>query len=99
MAAWKGLLLVGAVLLLGTLVSSQGSDPMVPKAKGTAVVKAAVKKVIDSSIFPPDHDFLRSIAWVESKDCDDKNTYRPGYYGGCWQASFSFNSTVFFLLT
>ncbi|GAU96296.1 hypothetical protein RvY_07760 [Ramazzottius varieornatus] len=89
MAAWKSLLLVGAALLLATSVSSQGSDPMVPRAKGTAVVKAAVKaavkKVIDSSIFPPDHDFLRSIAWVESKDCNDKDTYRPGYYGGCWQ--------------
>ena len=37
-------------------------------ANGPDVVEAVVKKLNDSCIFPPDHGFLRRIAYVETRD-------------------------------
>ena len=37
-------------------------------ANGSDVVEAVVKKLNDSCIFPPDHGFMRRIAYVETKD-------------------------------
>ena len=66
------------------LSAQQGVDrTLVPGASGAAVVRATVNKIQD--VFGDDHQFLRRIAFVESKDGTDKNTYRPGYHGGIWQ--------------
>ena len=37
-------------------------------ANGSDVVEAVVKKLNDSCIFPPDHGFMRRIAYVETRD-------------------------------
>lgn len=62
------------------------------EASGADVVRAVVKKV--QSVFGDDHQFLRRVAFVESKDGRDRNTYRPGYHGGIWQVDeIGFDST------
>ena len=37
-------------------------------ANGSCVVEAVVKHLEDSGIFPPDHGFMRRIAYVETRD-------------------------------
>lgn len=56
-----------------------------PNALGAAVVRAVVNLIQNSEIFPDDKQLLRRIAFVESTDGNDPNTYRDGYYGGIWQ--------------
>ena len=60
-------------------------DTVTPGASGSDVVRAVVGKIEDSNIFPSDNQLLRRIAYVESKDGTDSNTYRSGYHGGIWQ--------------
>ena len=60
-------------------------DTLREGASGSAVVRAVVGRIEDANIFPNDNQFLRRIAYVESKDGTDNNTYRIGYYGGIWQ--------------
>ena len=63
-----------------------------PGASGSGVVEEVVSKV--QSLFGSDNKFLRRIAYVESKDGTDKNTYRSGYDGGIWQVDrIGFEST------
>ena len=78
---------VSAVLLFGIwLVETQRQDSTrVPESSGSAVVQATVALIQNSGIFPDDHQLLRRIAWVESKDGTDSGTYRQGYHGGIWQ--------------
>ena len=67
-------------------VEGQGVDlTLVPRASGSDVVNAVVAKIEASRIFPTEHRLLRRIAFVESKDGEDPNTYREGYFGGIWQ--------------
>ncbi|XP_013404302.1 von Willebrand factor A domain-containing protein 2 [Lingula anatina] len=64
------------------------------KVSGTAVVEAVVDRIQSSGIFPDDKLFLRRIAYVESKDGTDSNTYRDNYFGGIWQVDrIGFEST------
>ena len=65
-------------------MQSQGQD-LIPESSGTLVVQETIAKISGSNIFPDDHQFLRRIAWVESKDGTHPNTYREGYHGGIWQ--------------
>ena len=60
---------------------------LIPRSSGKEVVEAAVQKIQESSIFKDDNQFLRRVAYVESKDGTDSNTYRVvhEYYGGIWQ--------------
>ena len=46
-----------------------------PKQKGLLVVTSVVKLIQNSRIFPIDYNFLRRIAYVESKDGNDRNTF------------------------
>ncbi|XP_013404288.1 uncharacterized protein LOC106169384 [Lingula anatina] len=55
------------------------------KGSGSHVVESVVKQIHSSGLFPDDKKLLRRIAYVESKDGTDRNTYRPNYYGGIWQ--------------
>ena len=56
-----------------------------PGASGADVVRSVVSMIQRSNIFPRDNEFLRRIAFVESKDGLARGTYRRGYYGGIWQ--------------
>ena len=53
------------------------------QTSGTDVVKAVIEEV--EAVFGSGNHFLRRIAFVESRDGTDPNTYRPGYHGGIWQ--------------
>lgn len=54
-------------------------------ANGTEVVMATVSRIQQSGIFPDDNRFLRRVAFAESRDGLDSDTFRDGYFGGIWQ--------------
>ncbi|XP_071146626.1 matrilin-3-like [Mytilus edulis] len=56
-----------------------------PNASGSDVVEAVVNLIREACIFPNDKKYLRRLAYVESMDGLEANTYRPNYYGGIWQ--------------
>ena len=58
---------------------------LTPGSSGADIVQTVVAKIGGSGIFPSDNQFLRRVAYVESKDGTDPNTYRSGYNGGIWQ--------------
>ena len=64
--------------------TQQGVDRTLQReATGPDVVRAVSNKI--QAVFGDDKQFLRRIAFVESKDGTDRNTFRPGYHGGIWQ--------------
>ncbi len=80
--------LTGAVLILSIMfqlsVAQQRVDRTLQNgASGSDVVRAVTNKV--QGVFGDDQQFLRRIAFVESKDGTDSSTYRSGYNGGIWQ--------------
>ena len=54
-----------------------------PEASGASVVMAVVSRI--QTVFGDDNQFLRRIAYVESRDGTHPDTYRSGYHGGIWQ--------------
>ena len=62
-----------------------GDETLAAGASGSAVVHAVIRRIEDSNIFLSENQFLRRIAYVESKDGTDSGTYRSGYHGGIWQ--------------
>ena len=52
---------------------------------GAAVVLATISTIVDSNAFPDDSRLLRRVAFVESRDGTDTETFREGYNGGIWQ--------------
>ena len=75
--------------LLGTELS-QGVDlTLVPEANGITVVQACLYKISGSNVFTNDNQMLRRIAYVETRDGADSDTYPPNYHGGIWQLSQS----------
>ncbi|XP_067667789.1 uncharacterized protein [Haliotis asinina] len=80
---WYLLLLV---LLHGTLASKGGADfTLTPGTGGSVVVNAAVDRIRSNCILGDDRLFLRRLAYVETTDGEDSDTYRQGYDGGIWQ--------------
>ena len=78
------------LLLLGTIfaaaVYAQPADHTKEEnAKGSNVVRAVIARIHTSEIFSSDHRLLRRIAYVESNDGNDPNTFRSDYFGGIWQ--------------
>lgn len=62
--------------------------------KGTAAVLLSVAHIQQAAIFPDDNEMLRRIAYVETRDGLDSNTYIEGNYGGIWAVSeTAFEST------
>ena len=57
---------------------------MQDRANGTAAVLLAVSTIQQSGIFGSDNDLLRRIAFVETRDGTNPNTFREGYNGGIW---------------
>ena len=83
----KILLLATYTALFGAVISQSVDLTLVPEAKGTAVVEACIAKLTGSNIFPNDNQLLRRIAFAETQDGNDADTYRTNYHGGIWQLS------------
>lgn len=73
------------LLALLQLSIQQGMDKtQIREESGADVVRAVVNRI--QEVFGKnDKQFLRRVAFVESKDGTDSNTYRSGYHGGIWQ--------------
>ncbi len=56
---------------------------LVSEESGADVVRAAADRI--EAVLGNDNQFLRRLAFVESADGTDADTYRPGYDGGIWQ--------------
>ena len=74
--------------LLG-VAHTQVDLTLVPEAKGTTVVQACLAKITNAKIFSADNQMLRRIAYVETRDGNDADTYTPTNNGGIWQLSES----------
>ena len=77
-----GIFLISGISCLGVDKTRE------PNTSGVDVVKATLRQIQDSNIFPNDNSFLRRLAYAESIDGTDPDTYRAGYHGGIWQVSF-----------
>ena len=54
-------------------------------ASGSVLVDATLNILRSKYIFPNDKLFMRRLAYVESHDGLDKDTFRQKYDGGIWQ--------------
>ena len=63
----------------------QVDQTIIPETSGEAVVEAVIARIQRAAIFSDDRTLLRRIAYVESRDGTDQQTYRTGYNGGIWQ--------------
>ena len=88
-------LLCGTCIFCLTAGQAATDQTIVAETYGEAVVLAVVGKIQLSGIFPDDNSLLRRIAYVESKDGNDADTYRLGYDGGIWQV----DQIRFFIIT
>lgn len=59
------------------------------RAVGADIVQAVVDIIRENCIYPNDRVFLRRLAYVESKDGKNTNTFRPNFYGGIWQVGIT----------
>ena len=72
-------------LLLSCSVSALDLT-LVPKSKGAPVVQACIAKISKAGLFSSDQQLLRRIAYVETHDGQDPNTYSGLHIdGGIWQ--------------
>ena len=91
--------LFAAILAAFLMCTCQGQTPgqdltVEPEAVGTDVVLASIGRIDQSGIFSGDNRLLRRIAYAETRDGVDINTFRAGYNGGIWQANEAiFNQT------
>ena len=70
--------------LLG-LAQCQGQDLTTQAGtNGSAVVAACISRLQQSAIFTSDNEMLRRIAYVETNNGNDGDTYRSNYHGGIW---------------
>lgn len=88
--------IAGCFLLLwiaASPIQAQVTGPvdltLVAESSGSDVVLACVALVQDSQLFPATSRLLRRIAYVESTDGSDPDTYRAGFDGGIWQVEES----------
>lgn len=88
--------LISFAVLAQQIVSGQVTDlTRQPGAAGSNVVFATVSLIQDSGLFPEDNRLLRRIAYVESRDGVEVNTFRDDYFGGIWQVDADiFNETL-----
>ncbi|XP_061188685.1 uncharacterized protein LOC133196852 [Saccostrea echinata] len=59
------------------------------RAVGPDIVQAVVDIIRENCIYPNDRLFLRRLAYLESNDGLNHNTFRPNFYGGIWQVEES----------
>ena len=61
---------------------------LVAESSGTSVVQACIAKIDEANIFSSDEQLLRRIAYVETHDGNDSDTYTgSNNNGGIWQLS------------
>lgn len=72
-------------VLCTTVLGLHVDRTLEPGAHGRDVVETVVYRIHRSRVFPDDRDFLRRVAYTESRFGDDPQTYRSGYHGGVWQ--------------
>ena len=84
-----------AFLLCTCLGQAPGMDLTTElQAAGTDVVLASIALIEPLTIFPNDNRLLRRVAFAETRDGVDMDTFRPGYNGGIWQVDEDiFNQT------
>ena len=81
-------LLVTGLLLLLCSVQCSVDFTLVAGTNGSAIVEASIAKISQSSIFPDnDQQMLRRIAFAETHDGNDSDTYSSN--GGIWGISES----------
>ena len=73
------------IIRLLNVSKAQTDMTRVSEASGTNVVSATVALIQQSGIFPYDNRIIRRLAYVESRDGEDPETFRSGYNGGIWQ--------------
>ena len=95
MASLLNFIFISSSLLCLHLVSPQGLDLTTqPGTSGSSVVSACLSLIEYSGIFSSDNELLRRIAYVETNNGDDADTYRSGYDGGIWAVDENlFNAT------
>ena len=93
------LYLFATILIAFLVCRCQGQTPgqdltLGLEAVGTDVVLASLGRIDQSEVFPSDNRLLRRIAYAETRDGLDINTFRAGYNGGIWQVDETiFNQT------
>ena len=86
----KTIMLAIFLLILLSLLQVRSSVDLTlqPETNGTLVVQACLAKISQSSIFSTnDQQMLRRIAYVETNDGTDADTYTNTSNGGIWQLS------------
>lgn len=81
---------IGVIGLLAVSVLLESADSQLDltlaiNESGIAVVLATISRVNQSAVFSDDNRLLRRVAFVESQDGLDPDTFRAGYNGGIWQ--------------
>ena len=79
-----GLLLV-VLLGLAQRGAANQNATITPGGSGSQLVEATCNIIQSACIFDDDKLLLRRMAYVESLDGHDPDTYRDGYHGGLWQ--------------
>ncbi|OQV23167.1 hypothetical protein BV898_02901 [Hypsibius exemplaris] len=62
-----------------------GQADLVTNGSGSFTIESAVNRLNRARIFSDDHQFMRRVAWIMTKDGGDPKTFRQGYNGGIWQ--------------
>jgi len=79
------IIILFAWLLVFTASVAGQQDIVTPGAKGRDVVEAVCNLIDASCVFEDDKLLTRRLAYVESSDGMDSETFRPEYFGGIWQ--------------
>lgn len=92
---WLLAVFSAAFLLCTCLGQAPGIDLTLQlEAAGTDVVLASIGRIEQAGIFPSDNRLLRRVAFAETRDGVDSDTFRAGYNGGIWQVDEDiFNQT------
>lgn len=81
----NGVLHLVSVFALLKTASSQSDLTRTSEATGRDVVLATISLIQQSGVFSDDNRILRRVAFVESLDGLEPDTFRDGYNGGIWQ--------------
>ena len=82
----KTVFVAWALRTVDAQVCTGGRDvTLISENKGSDVALACVHKITQSGVFGSDNSLLRRLAFVESRDGMDADTYQDGFHGGMWQ--------------
>ena len=86
--AWLGFVVLSAAILISWTAAVEVNEVVLEEgANGTAVVLLSIAHIQQAAIFPDDNEMLRRIAYVETRDGSDSDTYCEGNSGGIWAVS------------